>query len=88
MRITRRDLEGILDFVHDLCDRRGLEDFADRTMNALLRLVSAERIVYGDFDAGRQAARLSLQPAVVKDPDGSVDGALGSFGRKSARSCS
>lgn len=45
-------------------------------MSALLRLVSAERIVYGDYDVERQAARLSMQPAVVKDPDGTVDGTV------------
>jgi hypothetical protein len=71
--------------VQDLYDRRGLEDFADRTMGALLRIVSADRIVYGDFDVERQAARLAMQPAVVKDPDGTVDGtvngALGSLER-------
>jgi DNA-binding CsgD family transcriptional regulator len=43
-------------------------------MGALLRIVSADRIVYGDFDVERQAARLAMQPAVVKDPDGTVDG--------------
>lgn len=76
MRITRQDFEGVLDFVQDLYDRRGLEDFADRTMGALLRIVSADRIVYGDFDVERQAARLAMQPAVVKDPDGTVDGTV------------
>jgi len=76
MRITRQDFEGVLDFVHDLYDRRGLEDFADRTMGALLRIIAADRIVYGDFDIERQTARLSMQPSVVKDQDGTVDGAL------------
>lgn len=76
MRFTRQDFEGVLDFVRDLYDHRGLEDFADRTMGSLLRIVSAERIVYGDFDVERQAARLSMQPAVVRAQDGTVDGAL------------
>ena len=65
MPITRQDFEGVLNFVHDLYDRRALEGFADRTMAALARIVSAERIVYGDFDVERQTARLAMQPAVV-----------------------
>lgn len=77
MRYTRQDLEGVLDFVRDLHDWRGLDDFADRTMGALQRLAGADRIVYGDFDVERQAARLSMQPAVVKEHDGTVDGAIG-----------
>lgn len=76
MAITRQDFEGVLDFVRDLYDHRGLEDFADRTMGSLLRIVSADRIVYGDFDIERQAARLSMQPPVVKDHDGTVDGTV------------
>ncbi len=76
MRYTQQDLEGVLDFVRDLYDRRGLEDFADRTMGSLLRLAAADRIVYGDFDIERQAARLSMQPSVVKEQDGTVDGAV------------
>ena len=76
MRITRQNFEGILDFVRDLYDHRGLEDFADRTMGSLLRLVSGDRIVYGDFDIEHQKARLSMQPPVVKDPDGTVDGTV------------
>jgi len=76
MPITRQDFEGVLNFVHDLYDRRALEGFADRTMVALARIVAAERIVYGDFDVERQTARLAMQPAVVKDHDGTVDGAV------------
>ncbi len=76
MRYTQQDLEGVLDFVRDLYDRRGLEDFADRTMGSLLRLAAADRIVYGDFDIERQGARLSMQPSVVKEHDGTVDGAV------------
>jgi DNA-binding CsgD family transcriptional regulator len=76
VRYTQRDLEGVLDFLRDLYDRRGLEDFADRTMGALLKLVAADRVVFGDFDVERQAAHLSMQPAVVKDPDGTVNGAV------------
>lgn len=76
MRYTQQDLEGVLDFVRDLYDRRVLEDFADRTMGSLLRLAAADRIVYGDFDVERQAARLAMQPAVVKEQDGTVDGAV------------
>jgi DNA-binding CsgD family transcriptional regulator len=74
MSITRQDFEGVLDFVRDLYDQRGLEDFADRTMASLLRVVSADRVVYGDFDIERQTARLSMQPPFVKDHDGTVDG--------------
>jgi DNA-binding CsgD family transcriptional regulator len=76
MRYTQRDLEGVLDFVRDLYDQRGREDFADRAMGSLLRLAAADRIVYGDFDVERQAARLSMLPAVVKEHDGTVDGAV------------
>lgn len=76
MRITRQDFESVLNFVHDLYDRRALDDFADRTMSALVRIIAAERIIYGDFDVERQTARLMMQPAVVKDHDGTVDGAL------------
>lgn len=76
MPITQPDFEGILNFVHDLYDRRALEKFADRTMVALARIVSAERVVYGDFDVERQTARLAMEPAVVKDHDGTIDGAV------------
>ncbi|HSQ03887.1 MAG TPA: hypothetical protein VLN59_07625 [Burkholderiales bacterium] len=76
MRFTRQDFEGVLDFVCDLYNHRGLDDFADRTMGSLLKIVSAERIVYGDFDIERQAAHLCMQPSVVKEQDGTVDGAL------------
>lgn len=77
MRYTQQDLEGVLDFVRDLNDWRVLEDFAERAMGSLLRLASADRIVFGDFDVERQAARLSMQPAVVKEHDGTVNGAVG-----------
>jgi DNA-binding CsgD family transcriptional regulator len=76
MRYTQQDLEGVLDFLRHLYDRRGLEDFADRTMGSLRRLVAADRVVYGDFDVERQAARLSMQPTVVKEHDGTVDGTV------------
>jgi DNA-binding CsgD family transcriptional regulator len=76
MSYTQRDLEGVLDFVRDLYDQRGREDFADRAMSSLLRLAAADRIVYGDFDVEHQAARLSMRPAVVKEHDGTVNGAL------------
>jgi len=76
MRYTQHDLEGVLDFVRDLYDRRGLEDFAERTMGSLLKLVAADRIVYGDFDVERQGARLVMQPSAVKEHDGTVDGAM------------
>ena len=76
MRFTQQDFEGALDFVRDLYDHRGLEDFADRTMGALLRLIGAERVIYGDFEVERQAARLAMQPAIVKEPDGTVDGVV------------
>jgi DNA-binding CsgD family transcriptional regulator len=74
MRFTQQDFEGALDFVRDLYDHRGLEDFADRTIASLLKIIAAERIVYGDFDIERQAARLSMQPAIVKEQDGTVGG--------------
>ena len=74
MRFTQQDFEGALDFVGDLYDHRGLEDFADRTMSSLMRIIAAERVIYGDFDVEQQRARLSMQPAIVKEPDGTVDG--------------
>ncbi len=76
MRFTKQDFADVLDFVRDLYDQRGLEDFADRTMGSLLGIISADRIIYGNFDIERQAARLSMQPSVVKDQDGTVDGTL------------
>jgi DNA-binding CsgD family transcriptional regulator len=76
MRFAGQDFADVLDFVRDLYDQRGLEDFAGRTMGSLLRIISADRIIYGDFDIGRQAARLSMQPSVVEDQDGTVNGAL------------
>ncbi len=74
MRFARQDFEGVLEFVRDLYDHHGLEDFADRTMGSLLRIVAAERVVYGDFDIERQCARFGMQPSVVRDHDGTVDG--------------
>lgn len=76
MGITRQDFEGVLNFVHDLYDRRALHDLADRTMATLARIVAAERIVYGEFDVERQAARLAMQPTVIKEHDGTVDGTV------------
>ncbi len=74
MRMTRQDFDGILNFVHDLYNRHAPEDFADSAMSALARIMTADRVVYGDFDVERQTARLFMQPAVVKDHDGTVDG--------------
>jgi DNA-binding CsgD family transcriptional regulator len=74
MRFTQQDFEATLEFVHDLYDHRGLEDFPDRTAGALLKVVSADRVVYGEFDVERQMAQLAMQPPVVKDHDGTVDG--------------
>ena len=76
MRFTQQDFEGALDFVRDLYDQRGLDDFADRTMASLARIASAERVIYGDFDIERQSARLAMQPAIVKEQDGTVDGVV------------
>ena len=76
MRFTQQDFEGALEFVRDLYDYRGLEDFADRTMGSLLRIAGADRVIYGDFDIDRQVARLAMQPAIVKEADGTVDGIL------------
>jgi DNA-binding CsgD family transcriptional regulator len=76
MRFTQQDFDGALDFVRDLYDHRGLADFADRTMGSLLKITGAERIVYGEFDVERQLARLSMQPAIVKEQDGTVDGSM------------
>jgi DNA-binding CsgD family transcriptional regulator len=76
VHFTQQDFEGALDFVRELHDHRGLEDFADRAMGSLLRLAGGERIIYGDFDVERQAARLAMQPAIVKEQDGTVDGVV------------
>lgn len=76
MRFTGQDFADVLDFVRDLHDQSELADFADRTMSSLLGIISADRIIYGDFDIERQAARLSMQPSVVRDQDGTVDGVL------------
>ena len=76
MRFTQQDFEGALDFVRDLYDHRGLADFADRTMGALLRIVGAEREIYVDFDVERQAARFARQPAIIKDLDGTLDASV------------
>ena len=76
MRFARHDFEGVLDFVRDLYDHHRLEDFPGRAMDALLGIISAERVVYGDFDVDRQAATFCMQPSVVKEQDGTVDGAV------------
>ena len=74
MRFTQHDFDATLDFVGDLYDHRELADFADRTAAALLRIVAADRVVYGEFDVELQCARLAMQPQIVKDQDGTVDG--------------
>jgi DNA-binding CsgD family transcriptional regulator len=76
MRFAKRDFADVLDFVRDLYDQRGLDDFAGRTMGALLKIIAADRIIYGDFDVEQQAARFAMQPSVVRDHDGTVDGAV------------
>ncbi|MGZ5141414.1 MAG: hypothetical protein ACXWCX_26750, partial [Burkholderiales bacterium] len=81
MRYTQQDFEGVLEFVEALYGHRGLEDFADRTMRSLAKIIPAERIIYGDFDIERQAAKLSLQPSIIKD-HGAVDAALTGLERR------
>jgi len=81
MRNSRQELEAALDFVRDLYDCRHVADVTDRTMAALRRIVAADRVVYGEYDVERQAARLSMQPAVVKDPDGGTGEALAALER-------
>jgi DNA-binding CsgD family transcriptional regulator len=76
MRHARQDLEGALDFVHDLYDYRELDGFVRRAMESLRRLMKADRVVVGNFDLELQAARLAMLPAIVKDDDGTVDGRL------------
>jgi DNA-binding CsgD family transcriptional regulator len=75
MRYTQQDFEGVLDFVEALYGHRGLNDFADRTMRSLAKIIDTERIIYGDFDIERQSAHLSLQPSIIQD-HGAVDAAL------------
>jgi DNA-binding CsgD family transcriptional regulator len=77
MRYTQQDFEGVLQFVEALYGHRGLEDFADRTMRSLAGILSAERIIYGDFDIERQAAKLSMQPSVIKDQNGATTALTG-----------
>jgi DNA-binding CsgD family transcriptional regulator len=81
MQYTQQDFEGVLEFVEALYGHRGLEDFADRTMRSLAKIIPAERIIYGDFDIERQAAKLSLQPSIIKD-HGAVDAALTGLERR------
>jgi DNA-binding CsgD family transcriptional regulator len=76
MRFTQRDFEGLLDFVQDLHDHCGLHDFAHRTAACLVNVIDAEHVIHGDFDVERQSARLSMHPAMMKEHDGTVDGAL------------
>jgi DNA-binding CsgD family transcriptional regulator len=74
MAITRQEFDDALDFVRDLYDQRDPESYRERTMGALARIATADRIVFGDFDIEQQAARLSMLPPAVKDQDGTVDG--------------
>ena len=76
MRFARHDFESVLDFVGDLYSHRGLEDFAERAMASLRGIIAAERIVYGNFDVERQGASLRMQPSIVTEQDGTVDGAV------------
>lgn len=76
MRYTRHDLERVLDFVRDLHDHRALADFAGRTLASLRALIGADRVICGDFDVERQCARFEMEPAVVKEHDGTIDGAV------------
>lgn len=76
MRFARHDFESVLDFVRDLYSHHGLEDFAERAMGSLRGIISAERIIYGNFDVERQSATLRMQPSVVTEQDGTVDGAM------------
>src|SRR5262249_36739354 len=76
MKITGRDFADVLDFVRDLYDQRGPANFADRTMGSLLSIIPADRVIYGDFNVENQCASLRMQPSIVKDQDGTVDGAI------------
>jgi DNA-binding CsgD family transcriptional regulator len=82
MRYTQQDFEGVLQFVEQLYGHRGLDDFADRAMRSLTGIVAAERVIYGDFDIERQAARLSMQPAIIMEGTGVVDSALTGLERR------
>lgn len=74
MRYTSHDLETALDFTRMLYAPVDAEDCVGRTMVELLRIVGAERIIYGEFDVERQVARLEMQPSIVKEQDGTVGG--------------
>ena len=76
MRFASHDFESVLDFVRDLYSHHGLGDFTERAMGSLRGIVAAERIVYGNFDVERQAAILRMQPSIVTEQDGTVDGAV------------
>ena len=85
MRFTQQDFDEVLDFVAVLYDHCGLDDFADRSMGALRRLLDAERIVYGGFDIERQTARLRMEPAVVTSVYAAGDGVSSELERSFAR---
>ncbi|MGE5524866.1 MAG: helix-turn-helix domain-containing protein [Rhodospirillaceae bacterium] len=70
MRFTQHDFDDLLDFVAALYDHRPSEGYADRAMESLLKIIPADRVVYGVYEIERQAARLSMQPTVVR-PSGS-----------------
>lgn len=80
MRFTQQELESLLDYIRDLHDYRGREEFAERAIGSLLKIIAAERAVYGDFDIERQAARLCMQPSVIKDQDAALTGLAQAFG--------
>jgi hypothetical protein len=84
MRFARHDFESVLDFVRDLYSHHGLDDCAERAMGSLREIVGAERIIYGNFDVERQAATLRMQPSIVTEQDGTVDGAVNGICRSSA----
>jgi DNA-binding CsgD family transcriptional regulator len=82
MRYTQQDFEAVLEFVEGLYAWRGLQDFAGRAMRSLARIIPTERVIYGDFDIERQAARLALEPTIIRDEDGAVNAALTGLERR------
>jgi len=76
MRFTQHDFEDVLDFVASLYDHGPSEAYARRAMASLLKIIPAERVVYGVYDVERQLARMALQPAVVRAPYASAPPAL------------
>jgi DNA-binding CsgD family transcriptional regulator len=79
MRFTQHDFEDLLDFVAGLYDHRPRDGYAGRAMVSLLKVIPADRVIYGSYDVERQAAQLTMQPAVVQTAYAHASTALSSL---------